>query len=57
MTKESEKILETLRLAVSEALDKKRRLEQYAVVWKNNRTVIIENNDKNISRSLHEMKS
>ncbi len=57
MTKESEKILETLRSAVSEALDKKRRLEQYAVVWKNNRTVIIENNDKNISRSLHEMKS
>ncbi len=57
MTKESEKILETLRSAVFEALDKKRRLEQYAVVWKDNRTVIIENNDKSISHSLNEIKS
>ncbi len=56
MTKESEKILETLRSAVSEALDKKRRLEQYAVVWENNRAVIIENNDKRVSRGLNEVK-
>ncbi len=46
MNKESEKILETLQSAVNEALDKKRRLEQYAVVWRNNRVEIIENNDK-----------
>lgn len=52
MTKESEKILETLKSAVSEALEKKRRLEQYAVVWRNNRSVIIENNDKKISRRI-----
>lgn len=54
MTDESKKILETLRSAVAEALDKKRRLEQYAVVWENNRTVIIENNDKKISHKVSE---
>ena len=54
MTDESKKILETLRSAVSDTLDKKRRLEQYAVVWKDNRTVIIENNDKKISRRMNE---
>ena len=54
MTDESKKILETLRSAVSETLDKKRRLEQYAVVWKDNRTVIIENNDKKVSRRINE---
>ncbi len=54
MTKENEIILEVLRSAVSEALDKKRRLEQYAVVWRNNRTEIIENNDKKI---LHHSKT
>jgi len=53
MTDESRKILETLRSAVSETLDKKRRLEQYAVVWKDNRSVIIENNDKKISCSMN----
>jgi len=53
MTDESRKILETLRAAVSETLDKKRRLEQYAVVWKGNRSVIIDNNDKKISRSMN----
>ena len=54
MTDESRKILETLRSAVSETLDKKRRLEQYAVVWKDNRAVIIENNDKKISHRMNE---
>lgn len=53
MTDESKKILETLRSAVSETLDRKRRLEQYAVVWKDNRAVIIDNNDKKISRSTN----
>ena len=48
MTIENKKILATLKLAVSEALEKKRRLGQYAVIWKNNHPVIIENNDKKV---------
>lgn len=34
---ESQAILESLRHAVAEALDKKRRLGQYAVIWKDGR--------------------
>ena len=34
-SKEGQIILDTLQDAVSKALDKKRRLGQYAVVWKN----------------------
>ena len=49
MTTENQKMLASLKSAVSEVLDKKRRLEQYAVVWKNNHPVIIKNNDKNLS--------
>ena len=49
MTTENKKMLATLKLAVTEVLDRKRRLEQYAVVWKNNHPVIVGNNDKNIS--------
>ncbi len=55
MTTDNKQILATLKLAVSEVLDKKRRLEQYAVVWRDNHLVIIENNDKKIAgRSLSE---
>ncbi len=46
---ETEKILMILKLAVMEELDKKRRLEQYAVIWRNNRVVFIENNDKKLT--------
>ena len=49
MKKESERILEAMKSAVTDELEKKRRLEHYAVIWKNNRIVIIENNDKKIS--------
>lgn len=49
MTNESRKILETLRAAVAEVLDKKRRLEQYAVIWKDNRVAFFENNDKKLA--------
>ena len=45
---ENEKILAVLKQAVSEELDKKRRLEQYAVIWKNNRIEFIKNNDKKL---------
>ena len=49
MTRENERMLTALKAAVSETLENKRRLEQYAVVWRNNRTVIIRNNDKRIA--------
>ena len=38
---ESLKMLETLRLAVNKALDKKKRLGQYAVVWKDGKPVVL----------------
>lgn len=40
-SKEMQQILETLQKAVSDALDKKKRLGQYAVIWRNNRPVAI----------------
>lgn len=51
MSEESEKILMALRAAVSEALEKKRRLEQYAVVWRDGRPTIIVNNDKALRKA------
>jgi len=36
-SEDSHVILDTLKMAVKEALEKKRRLGQYAVVWKNGR--------------------
>jgi len=53
MTIENERILAALKEAVSETLEKKRRLEQYAVVWENNHPVIIENNDKKATMVLN----
>lgn len=38
------KMLATLQKAVNEALDKKKRLGQYAVIWRNNRPVAIGDN-------------
>lgn len=40
-SEDTQKILETLQKAVNEALDKKKRLGQYAVIWRNNRPVAI----------------
>lgn len=39
-SQEGQQVLEILRQSVSKALDKKRRLGQYAVIWKNGRPVI-----------------
>jgi hypothetical protein len=36
-----QKQLDTLKRAVAEALEKKRRLGQYAVLWKNGKPVMI----------------
>ncbi len=40
-SKESQVMLDTLKTAVAHALEKKRRLGQYAVVWKNGKPVRI----------------
>ncbi len=42
LERRSQKVKELLERAVAEALDKKRRLGQYAVVYENGRTVRIE---------------
>ena len=41
LTKEGQVLLESLRRAVKQTLEKKKRLGQYAVVWRDGRTVII----------------
>lgn len=43
---ESRRVLEALRSAVAEALERKRRLGQYAVVWRDGRAVRIEPEDQ-----------
>jgi len=40
-TERGQKQLDTLKRAVAEALEKKRRLGQYAVLWKNGKPVMI----------------
>jgi len=47
---EDRKILLALKNAVTEALEKKRRLGQYAVVWQDGRPAVIHNNDKDFVR-------
>ena len=43
--KDTQIMLDSLTTAVAEALEKKRRLEQYAVVWRDNQPFIVDNND------------
>ncbi|MEZ5535399.1 MAG: hypothetical protein R3F02_07210 [Thiolinea sp.] len=51
-SEDTQKMLETLQKAVNDALDKKRRLGQYAVIWRNNRPVAIgENAPESLSES------
>ena len=45
---ENKKILAALTSAVSDALDKKRRLEQYAVIWRDGKPAVIKNNDEKL---------
>jgi len=42
LSAEDQQALDALRNAVAEALDRKRRLGQYAVVWRDGRAVRIE---------------
>jgi len=48
---ESQVMLETLKPAVAHALDKKRRLGQYAVVWKNGKPIRIAADSINIKEN------
>ncbi|WP_445011052.1 hypothetical protein [Vreelandella stevensii] len=41
LTPDTQEMLESLRSAVAETLERKRRLGQYAVVWENDRPVFI----------------
>jgi hypothetical protein len=43
-SKEGKALLETLQRAVTQALEKKKRLGQYAVIWRNGSPVIIGEN-------------
>ncbi len=49
---ENKKILSALKNAVAEALEKKRRLGQYAVIWRDGHPVFIQNNDEKCVREL-----
>lgn len=51
---ESKRMLESLRQAVNKALDKKRRLGQYAIIWKNGRPVVLEADKQTTSRDKME---
>lgn len=42
LSAEDQQALDALRSAVAEALDRKRRLGQYAVIWRDGRAVRIE---------------
>ena len=41
LRREDQSMLETLKQAVAEALERKRRLGQYAVVWRDGKPVMI----------------
>jgi hypothetical protein len=52
-SEDTQRILEILQRAVNEALDKKKRLGQYAVIWRNNRPVAIgENAPASLTESI-----
>jgi hypothetical protein len=40
-SQDSQKMLDTLKVAVKQALERKKRLGQYAVVWGDNKPIII----------------
>jgi len=41
ITQDTQKILDTLKKVATDTLERKRRLGEYAVVWKDNKPVII----------------
>lgn len=51
LSTEDQQALDALRNAVAEALDRKRRLGQYAVIWRDGRAVRIEPEEEAPSRA------
>lgn len=51
LSAEDQQALDALRNAVAEALDRKRRLGQYAVIWRDGQAVRIEPEEKADSRA------
>ena len=51
LSAEDQQALDALRNAVAEALDRKRRLGQYAVIWRDGRAVRIEPEENADSRA------
>ncbi len=43
---DSQKMLEALQVAVNKALEKKKRLGQYAVVWKDGKPIFLNRNSE-----------
>jgi hypothetical protein len=50
LSAEDQQALDALRNAVAEALDRKRRLGQYAVIWRDGRAVRIEPEEESPSK-------
>lgn len=55
LSTEDQQALDALRSAVAEALERKRRLGQYAVIWRDGRAVKI--NPEDIPSSQHDSQS
>ena len=52
LSKEDQRALDALRSAVAEALERKRRLGQYAVIWRDGHAVRIEAEDSMFAEQL-----
>jgi len=50
LSADDQQVLDALRRAVAEALERKRRLGQYAVIWRDGKVVRIEPDDDASSR-------
>jgi hypothetical protein len=50
-SKESQILLESLQKAVAQTLEKKRRLGQYAVIWKDGKPAVIGEDEQNSTES------
>ena len=53
LSAEDQRALDALRSAVAEALERKRRLGQYAVIWRDGQAVMITPEDMSSEQSAH----
>lgn len=52
LSPETQRALDALRAAVAEALERKRRLGQYAVIWRDGQVVRVEPDDEAPSKQV-----